>query len=69
MEGERRMSVVDLPGDFLPEGAEKLKLPDGPPESKISIADNESKNNLMPHLSFVHIPSPQKFQYLAFMSM
>lgn len=45
MEGERRMSIVDIPGDFLPEGAEKLKVPDGP-EAKISITDNESKNPL-----------------------
>lgn len=44
MEGERRMSVVEIPGDFLPEGVDKLKVPDGPPEAKISITDNESKN-------------------------
>uniref|UniRef100_A0A336MSQ2 Phosphorylase b kinase regulatory subunit n=1 Tax=Culicoides sonorensis TaxID=179676 RepID=A0A336MSQ2_CULSO len=41
MEGERRMSVVEIPTDFLPEGHHKLKVPDGPPESKISITDNE----------------------------
>ncbi|XP_063707361.1 probable phosphorylase b kinase regulatory subunit alpha isoform X2 [Culicoides brevitarsis] len=40
MEGERRMSVIEIPADFLPEGADKVK-PDVPPEKNISIADNE----------------------------
>lgn len=53
MEGERRMSVIEIPGDFLPEGAEKVKNFDAPPESKISIADNESMTCPFVILSFL----------------
>lgn len=42
MEGQRRMSVIEIPADFLPEGADKVKHADVPPEKNISIADNES---------------------------